>query len=54
MLTSFSVSLFFSGDRKHDSATTTAHNKRLIALLKEKSINVIIKYNMVNTDGCAE
>ena len=35
---------FFSDDSKQDAATTTAHIKRLIELLKE--IDVIIEYNM--------
>ena len=37
---------FLSDDIKQDAATTTAHSKRLVALLKEKSIDIIIKYNM--------
>ena len=37
---------FLSGDRKPDAATTTAHIKCLLSLLKKKSIDNIIKYNM--------
>ena len=37
---------FFSYDSKQDAATTAAHSKRLIGLLKGKSIDVKIKYNM--------
>ena len=42
---------FLSGDIKQYSSTITLHIKRLIGLLKEKIIDVIIKYNMKNTDG---
>ena len=37
---------FLSDDTKQDSVTTTSQSKSLIALQKEKSIDVIIKYNM--------
>ena len=55
MSTPCSVSLFLSDDTKQYAATTTEHIKNLIALLKKTKINdVNIKYNMGNTDGCAE
>ena len=39
---------FLSDDRKQDAATTTAHSKRFIEMLKQrKIIDVKIKYNMV-------
>ena len=38
---------FLSDDSKQDAATTTAHSKRLISLLKDKKrIDNIIYYNM--------
>ena len=46
---------FLSDDRKQDAATTTAHRKRLISLLKNKQVltTSLIKI-WENTDGCAE
>ena len=55
MSMSCSVSLFFSDDRKQDSATTNAHRKRLIELLKIKKVltsELITIWE--NTDGCGE
>ena len=37
---------FFSSDSKQDAATTTAHSKRLIELLKKQKTFVKIKYNI--------
>ena len=37
---------FLSGNSKQDSATTTAHSKCFISLLKEKINDNIIDYNM--------
>ena len=37
---------FLSYDSKKYDATTTAHSKHFISLLKEKSIGVIIKYSI--------
>ena len=45
---------FLSDDRKQDSATTTAQSKRFIELLKEKITEFNIKYNVGNTDDCAD
>ena len=38
MSMSRSVSLFLSDDSKQDAATTTAHRKHLISLLKDKKV----------------
>ena len=54
MSTSCSFSLFFFNDSKQDSATTTSNSKHLIELLNEKYIDVSIKSNVGNTDGCAD
>ena len=46
---------FLSDDSKQDSATTTAHSKHLIRLLKERKVlasSLITIWQ--NTDGCAE
>ena len=46
MSTPCSVSLYFSYDSKQDDATSTAHSKHLIELLKEeKNTDINIKYN---------
>ena len=46
---------FLSGDRKPDAATTTAHSKRLISLLKNKQVlTTSLSTIWENTDGCAE
>ena len=46
---------FLSDDSKQGAATTTAHIKRLISLLKDKKLltTSLIKI-LENTDGCAE
>ena len=38
---------FLSDNSKQNAATTTAHSKQLISLLKKKNIDNIINYNMV-------
>ena len=46
---------FLSDDIKQDAATTTEHSKRLISLLKEKTL--LTKYLSKiweNTSGCSE
>ena len=46
---------FLSDDSKHDAATTTAHSKRLISLLKNKKVSKkSLSTIWENTDGCAE
>ena len=46
---------FLSDDSKQDNATTTAHRKRLISLLKEKkALTTYLSTIWENTDGCAE
>ena len=46
---------FLSDDRKKDAATTTAHSKRLISLLKEKKVlTTSLSTIWENNDGCAE
>ena len=46
---------FLSDDIKQDAATTTAHSKRLISLLKnEKVLTTSLGTIWENTDGCAE
>ena len=46
---------FLSDDRKQDAATTTAHSKRLISLLKNKQVlTTSLSTIWSNTDGCAE
>ena len=46
---------FLSDDSKQDAATTTAHSKRLISLLKnEKVLKTSLSTIWENTDGCAE
>ena len=46
---------FLSGDSKQDYATTTAHSKRLISLLKDKKIlTTSLSTIWENTDGCAK
>ena len=46
---------FLSDDSKQDAATTTAHSKRLIELLKEeKKLASTLSTIWGNTDGCAE
>ena len=46
---------FLSDDRKQDAATTTAHIKRLISLLKNKQVlTTSLSTIWGNTDGCAE
>ena len=46
---------FLSDDIKQDSATTTAHNKQLISLLKNKQVlTTSLGTVWENTDGCAE
>ena len=47
--------LFLSDDSKQDDATTTAHSKRFIPLLKnEKMLTTSLSTIWENTDGCAE
>ena len=46
---------FLSDDNKHDAATTTAHSKRLISLLKNKKVSKkSLSTIWENTDGCDE
>ena len=46
---------FLSDDSKQDAATTTAHRKRLISLLKKKQVlTTSLSTIWENTDGCAE
>ena len=46
---------FLSNDSKQYAATTTAHSKYLIELLKErKLLTSTLSTIWVNTDGCAE
>ena len=46
---------FLSDDRKQDAATTTAHSKHLISLLKNKQVlTTSLSTIWENTDGCAE
>ena len=46
---------FLSDDSKQDAATTTAHSKRLISLLKKKQVlTTSLSKIWENTDGCAE
>ena len=46
---------FLSDDSKQDAATTTAHTKRLISLLKDKKLLTTSLSTMwENTDDCAE
>ena len=46
---------FLSDDNKQDAATTTAHSKRLISLLKnEKVLKTSSSTIWETTDGCAE
>ena len=46
---------FLSEDSKQVSATTTAHSKRLVSLLKNKKIfTTSLSTIWENTDGCAE
>ena len=46
---------FLSDDSKQDSATTTAHRKRLILLLKNKQVlTTPLSIIWENNDGCAE
>ena len=46
---------FLSDDSKEDAATTTAHSKRLISLLKNKQVlTTPLSTLWENTDGCAE
>ena len=46
---------FLSDDSKQDAATTTAHSKRLISLLKNKQVLTTSLITIwENTDGCAE
>ena len=46
---------FFSDESKHDYATTTAHSKRIIELLKQRnSISNMLSTIWENTDGCAD
>ena len=46
---------FLSDDSKHDAATTTAHSKRLISLLKTKQVlTTSLSTIWETTDGCAE
>ena len=45
---------FLSGDIKQDAATTTAHMKSLISLLKDKKVlRSSLSTIWGNTDGCA-
>ena len=53
--TSCRVSPFLSEDSKHDAATTTANNKRLILLLKDKNVlTTSLSTIWEKTNGCAE
>ena len=46
---------FLSDDSKQDAATTTAHSKRLISLIKNKQLlTTSLSTIWENTDGCAE
>ena len=46
---------FLSDDRKEDAATTTAHSKLFISLLKNKQVlTTSLSTIWENTDGCAE
>ena len=46
---------FLSNDSKQDAATTTAHSKQLISLLKNKKVlTTSLSTIWENTDGCAE
>ena len=46
---------FLSDDRKQDSATTTAHRKIIIKLLKQRNIMLnTLSTIWENTDGCAD
>ena len=46
---------FLSDDSKQDAATTTAHSKRLISLIKNKQVlSTSLSTIWDNTDGCAE
>ena len=46
---------FLSDDSKKDAATTTAHSKQLISLLKDKQVlTTSLSTIWENTDGCAE
>ena len=47
--------IFLSDDIKQDAATTTAHSKRLISLLKNKKVlTTSLSTIWENTDRCAE
>ena len=47
--------VFLSDYSKQDDATTTAHSKRLVVLLKEqKLLTSALSTIWENTDGCAE
>ena len=47
--------IFLSDDSRKDSATTTAHSKRLIGLLKEqKVLTSALSKILENADGCVE
>ena len=49
------VHSFLSDDSKQDAATTTAHSKRLISLLKNiKVLTTSLSKMWENIDGCAE
>ena len=55
MSTPCSISLFLSENIKQDAATTTAHSKQLISLLKDKQLlTTSLSTVWENTDGCAE
>ena len=55
MSTACSISLFLSVDSKQDSASTTAHSKRLISFLNNKQVlTKALSTIWENTDGCAE
>ena len=46
---------FLSGNSKQDAATTTAHSKRFISLLKGKNVSTTLLSTIwENSDGCAE
>ena len=46
---------FLSNNSKQDAATTTAHNKKTIELLKEQKVLTSTLITIwENTDGCAE
>ena len=45
---------FLSYDSKQDAATTTAHSKQLISLLKKKVLTTSLSKIWENTDVCAE